>query len=194
MLISLQISAFGADSAFAPRPGPLHPAQAGPGVELVVGREVAIPVLEGADAGVDRLELPEPLDLRGSEAVPEEDVHQEEAQEDPVADGDHFLVAQGEQPLLGAADARADLVEGLAPSVRVVRIIAVGGHPDRPAPQPLVLERELLVALRLAQLLELVELLDREPETSAEDVRRLARPPEGAGQHPGRARPAQVAG
>src|SRR4029453_18782802 len=134
MLISLQITAFGPDSAFAPRPGPLHPAQAGPGVELVVGREVAIPVLEAADAAVDRLELPEALDLRGSEAIRDEDVHQEEAQKDPVADGDHVLVAQCEQPLLRAADARADLVEGLASPVRVVRIVAVGGHPDRPAP------------------------------------------------------------
>ncbi len=119
-------------------------------------------------------------------------VHQEEAQEDAVADGEDVLVAGVLDRALDGDHAGDHVVEGLAAAVGVVGVVAVLGHPDRPAAQALLLEAELAVAVRLAQLVQGLEHLDRKLERLGQGLGRLARSAQRARQDPRGAELAQV--
>ena len=71
-------------------------------------------------------------------------------------------------------------------------VVAVLGHPDRPAAQALLLEPELAVAVRFAQLVQGLEHLDRKLERLGQRLGRLSRAAQPARQDPRGAEPAQV--
>ena len=96
-------------------PRPRHPGDAEPLARARVGGlGVERAVLEGAQPAVERPQLPHPRHLSRAELALEEAVDEEEAQEDPVADGEDAPVRLGEQLALQPLDPLEDGRERLA--------------------------------------------------------------------------------
>src|SRR6185295_7345811 len=91
-----------------------------------------------------------------------------------------------DEAVLQALHPLGDLVEGLTTAVRMVRVLAVLRHPDRPSTQALFLEREIAETLRFAQLSQVPDLGDREIEPLGDHRGGFPGASERAGQNPGR--------
>lgn len=86
-----------------------------------------------------------------------------------MGDGEHHLVAILQEPLLHAPNPGDHLIEGLGTVVGVGGIASVLGHPDRPAPEALVLLGKLPEALRLTKLVQVGQLYDGQIERLGEN-------------------------
>src|SRR4051812_8902984 len=87
---------------------------AGPAGNLGAGRVAVLAARKGAEATVERAQLPDPRRHRGSEIGAEDRVEQEESDEDPVRDDEGQLAGPALELLLQRPDPADRLLEALA--------------------------------------------------------------------------------